>query len=175
MMNTDDDSSLQAPQVFVLQIVCGALIAGMVFIVGLFLIVVNAPDINLNLGPPPFGQPLLSLLAVVIAVVFSALIAIWRTVITTKVARIAAEKSIGQTDVPRLAALYSTMKIATFALCESAGLVAAIAYLIEREPAVLAVSALAAAYMLAAFPTRSRWRNWLEQQMSRLAELRQQF
>ena len=76
-------------------------------------------------------------------------------------------------DATRLVVLKQTTMIVSMALLEGAAFFALVAFIIEHQPAVLAVPALALTGMLMRFPTENSVRNWIEQQERRVLELRQ--
>ncbi|MCI0682377.1 MAG: hypothetical protein L0Y71_09750 [Gemmataceae bacterium] len=76
-------------------------------------------------------------------------------------------------DLTRLLGLKQTAMIVGMALLEGTAFLGLIAFLVERQPAVLAVPALALAGMLMRFPTQNSVRNWMEQHGRRVLELRQ--
>jgi hypothetical protein len=76
-------------------------------------------------------------------------------------------------DEARLLQARQTLMIIACALLESAGMLAAMAYLLEGQSFALTTTAVALALMLFQFPTQGRVRDWLERHVAIVAELRQ--
>jgi hypothetical protein len=76
-------------------------------------------------------------------------------------------------DVSRLIGLKQANMIISMALLEGPAFCGLIAFLVERQPAVLAVPAVALAGILMQFPTENGVRNWTERQGRRIEEMRQ--
>jgi hypothetical protein len=77
-------------------------------------------------------------------------------------------------DVEELLAVRQVTLIVSLALLESVAFMAAIAYMMEAQEAALGIVGTIIVLMLAKFPTRDRLRMWLDRQLQRLNDLRQQ-
>ena len=73
----------------------------------------------------------------------------------------------------KLLAIYATSKIVSAALLEGPAFAATSAFMIGRNPAMLAVVVVAVAILVIIIPTRSRVQQWLERQQHYIDEMRQ--
>ncbi len=76
-------------------------------------------------------------------------------------------------DEAKLFAVYLSTLIMGLALVEAAGLFCCIAYLIEGQPYVLALIAIAVGIQISRFPTEGRLRAWMGRQLDWLEQERQ--
>jgi hypothetical protein len=169
------------PRLRVIQIIVGALIAGVLVFTGFVL--VRGPD---NQAPIPNGQaPILSYAAFG---VFAAALLIWAIVPNGLAGREVAKIATGTwtaptgqtispdafgTDLAKLFAVLQTKTIIAGALLEGPAFMADGAYMIERQLPTLGVVACAVLLMLITFPTRKRVQQWLEKQQKYIDESRQ--
>jgi hypothetical protein len=180
---TDPGDILPRARLRVMQIIVGALIAGVCIFVAIVLFLVEVQ--NNGRGLAPRGDlPVVSLMAVVVLV----LGAISGAVLAANITRAAlrqiaagtwtlptgARPDAFPTDAGKLLAVRQTVMIVTLALLEGPAFMACIGYLLEGEGWVMGVVGMALAAMLVNFPTDSRVRAWLERQLERVAEMRQQ-
>ncbi|HVS40609.1 MAG TPA: hypothetical protein VMS17_33950 [Gemmataceae bacterium] len=76
------------------------------------------------------------------------------------------------TDAAKLFAVYLSTMIMGLALVEGAGFCCCIAYLLEGQPYVLALLAIALVLQIGRFPTESGVRGWMERQLDFLEQER---
>jgi hypothetical protein len=153
-----------------MQIIAVALPLGVVSFFGVALYIVYGGG---NPGPVAANRlPILTMMAGVFLLITGSLSFVVPGIMTrTVLAQIAG--SGGQGDVVRLFGFKQTTMIVGMALLEGAAFFGLIAFIVERQPAVLAVPALALAGILLRFPTENSVRDWIEQQGRRVLELRQ--
>lgn len=134
-------------------------------------------------GPaPPARLPVISLVAVIMLATSVPLGFVLAGVQTrAALRRIAAGtrltrepgSTVGPSDLMELLTVRQTTMLIALALLEGAAFMGCIAFLIEKQPFVLAAVLVALALMLAQFPTEGRVRAWLERQAGQLAAMRQ--
>jgi hypothetical protein len=178
----DSDNPELKNQVRTLQIVAGALLAGVVF----FLVVVfvvrsqrQAPD-----QAPVNDLPVITLVAVCLLVMELPLAFIVPgAILRTALRQIAAgvwkpppgtDPATFASDSAKLLAVRTTTLILTLAMFEGVAFLSCLAYLIEGHPLALGVLGVAVLLMLLNFPTADRVQAWLDQQAERLTLLRQE-
>lgn len=153
-----------------MQIIAGALPLGVLLFFGVAIFIVYGSD-----NPQPAAAnrlPMISIMAGMFLLITGPLSFVMPGMITqTALKQIAAGGE--HYDVNRLFGMKQTSMIVGMALLEGTAFFGLIAFMIERQPAVLAVPALALAGMLMRFPTENSVRNWIEQQGRRVQELRQ--
>ncbi len=166
----------------VMQILAGALLAGVI----VFLIIVLTIVFTRNgLGMAPAADlPIISIVATLVLVVqipFAFFVPSLQTRGTLQ--KIAsgtwqllpgANAAAFNSDASKLLALRQSTMITGLAVLEGAAFFCCIAYLLEARPFVLSVVLVVLFLMVASFPTESRVRAWLERQTDQLARLRQQ-
>jgi len=166
-----------------MQIIAGALLLGVAFLFAIVLFIVLGQR-NGQGAAPPMGLPVVSIILVALLVVngfLSFLIPGLHTQAALK--RIAtdtwrpptqAKMSDYSTDAAKLLAVRQTSLIMSLAFLEGTAFFGCIAYLLEHRDFVLGIVLIVVVGMISHFPTQGRVRVWLEQQMDRLADLRQQ-
>ncbi len=163
-----------------LQIIIFALVAGIVMFT--IFVVCNPPAANLPAPPknPGFDYFAIGLFA---AGLLASMI-VPRLIIGAQVPKIAdgtwmprvgasAQPPGFDTDSAKLLAIYATSKIVSAALLEGPAFAATSAFMIGRNPAMLAVVVVAVAILVIMIPTRSRVQQWLERQQHYIDEMRQ--
>jgi len=155
-----------------MQIIAGAMIAGVVTFLAVVLFLV------LSQGQPPApGQtPTLSLLAVGLMLFLGPGSALFPIVVEQQATRQIASGSYrgaepGASTVGQLLALKQKSLILGLALLEATAFTSLIAFLLERKGFVLGVTALALALMAVKFPTHLGVTRWVEGQVDRIEEL----
>jgi hypothetical protein len=181
-MNTPD-GLLPPGRLRGMQIIAGALLAGVVTLLALVLILVFLQNQGAGLAPAG-NMPILTMVAGFLFVIQAPLAFLLpRILIRSALRRVAsgtwqippgAESASFNTDASKLLAVKQTSMILGLALLEGAAFLGCIAYLLEAQSIALGVVVVAVALMLMTFPTEPRVRAWLEQQFDQLAELRQQ-
>jgi hypothetical protein len=165
-----------------MQIIAGALVAGVCVFLGIVLYLVFVQNNGQGQAPPGGGLPLISIVAVAMMVVNVPL-----SVLIPRISTLAALRQIAagtwtppegsarpsDTTMRRLLAVRQTTLIIGLALLEGAAFLGCIAYLLEAQPYVLAVTGVAILLMLLQFPTESRVLAWLDRQADQLRELAQ--
>jgi hypothetical protein len=151
-----------------MQIIAGALIAGVVVFLGLVGVLI--------LSGQPLGNrdhnPVMSILPfVMLAGCLVAMVIVVRQMEVAGLQRIADVDA--ESDLVQLLGLKQTTLIVTLALFEGPAFFGCIALLIEQQLYVIAVPLVALAGMALNFPTRHSIRNWLEIKARRVLELRQ--
>ena len=151
-----------------MQIVAGALIGGVVLVLGLVTALALSGQRFGNPGPLPF-------ITVLAFVMFAggviAMVLVTRTMQTAGLQSIAGANP--QSDLVQLLGLKQAMLILTLSLYEGPALLACTALLLERQAYVVAVPLLALSGMALNFPTENKVRNWLEINARRVLELRE--
>jgi len=190
MNDPNADGKLLDARIRVVQIIVGALIAGVVVFAGF--VIFSKPA---NQGPGPAAAapaapaaaaptPVLSLAAIA---VFAAALLIWSIVPSrladVQVAKIAAGTWTPPTsesgppramsDSEKLLAVFTTKATIAAALLEGPAFLGSAAYMIETHAFALGVVACAVALMVITFPTRGRVYGWLEKQQAFIDETRQ--
>jgi hypothetical protein len=75
-------------------------------------------------------------------------------------------------DVPALTSAYQTRMIISCAMLEGIAFLNLVAYMLERRPISLAVAGILILMLLGHFPTFGRVRNWLEDELATIKQLR---
>lgn len=179
-MSTQED--LLPPQrLRTMQIIAIAMIMG---VFGFLAVVVFVVQSNDQVKAPLPGLPLMTIIAAgffILAALLARFIAATQTRVLLR--RIASgtwqtprgmDASDYQTDAAKLLSVRQTTLLLSLAPLEGAAFFSGIAYLLEAQPLVLALTVLAIILMVLQFPTPNRVQAWMEQQSQRLAELRQQ-
>jgi hypothetical protein len=78
-----------------------------------------------------------------------------------------------ESDTAKLAVIYTTQLIIGAAFLEGGAMLAAVAYLLGKQPVALSAAILLICLLVAEFPTRARVAAWLDRQMQRLMLERQ--
>lgn len=181
-MSSPDDP-LPRQNLQTMQMIAGALLLGVVVFLIIALLIVSNRGKGNGMAPTG-GFPMISILAVVLAAVEFPLAFVVPAVLTRNALRQIASGAwrppptanapAFDTDTSKLLAVRQTTRIIGLALLEGAAFLGCIAYLLEAQPFALGVPLAAILLMLMSFPTESRIRAWLERQIDRLSELRQQ-
>lgn len=152
----------------IMQIIAGAMLLG----VTMFIII--ALSIGLN-GAGNAGLPIVSCVAgglLLITITLSLILP--GTITKSGLRRIVAEPIPAMPkDEDRLAAIRQNVMIVILSLFESVVFCGCIAFIIEHDIFVMAVVGVAYFIMLMNFPTQKGVQSWLDVQLARLAELRQ--
>ncbi|MBM4071016.1 MAG: hypothetical protein FJ271_19010 [Planctomycetes bacterium] len=169
---TDPDGDRLRARVRVMQVICIALVLGVVFFLALAGYLVLSRGQGLN---PPAGMPFLSMLALVMLLMNGPLALILPAAMTKNaIQRLASRTSSStQDDEAQLLAVRQTSLIVGLALWEGVAFMAAIAFLLEGDPLVLAIDGVAILFMLGSLPNMANVQLWLDRQLSLLMELRQ--
>jgi hypothetical protein len=175
----DPDAELTPQILRVMQIIAGALLAGVSTFLVIVIVIRNGPG-----APPPQAVFVMTPVAAVFLALLAPLAFMVPGIMTrsalrqinagTWPARAGASLSASASVGAKLIAVRQTTLLVGLALLEGAAFNACIAYLLEGQVLALAVVGVAIALILSRFPTRERVRNWLERQASALAELRQE-
>jgi hypothetical protein len=160
-----------------LQIICGALAAGVVTFLVVVLVINGPPNAAAAPGVLTYLSGGFFLVMLVVSIIVP------RSIVQSQIAHIACgtwkppEQLPANYDVSaesaKLLMAYQTHMIVRLALLESAGFFALVAYLSEGHWLALAVAICALALLLSQFPTRGRVENWSEYARSRMQEIRQ--
>jgi hypothetical protein len=153
-----------------MQIIAGAMLAGVVLAAGLLGVLAQG-----RAQAPANGQlPIVTLVALALLIIQGPLAFILPTVLAGGgLRRLAAGQRDQQAEADVagvLLAQYQTGMILRAALLEGFGLLGAIAYFLEGQPAALLAPLICVVAMTVTFPTRERVRVWLERQYDALAE-----
>ena len=152
-----------------MQIIAGALPAGVIMFLGIVLFLVFG---QANAPPQMQNLPIVSILAAGFLVIAGSMSFIVPQIITqTALQQLAAQSAAD--DVGRLLALRQTTLMIGLALLEGAAFFGLVAFLTERQPLALIVPGIALFGMLMRFPTENSVRNWMELNGRRVLELRQ--
>jgi hypothetical protein len=166
----------------VMQIVAGALVAGVLIFLAVVLFLVHVQRNGQGMGRPQ-ELPIITLVALVMLASNAPL----SFVLPRAQARMALRQiAAGTWQAPpqgtadqfatttgRLLAVRQTTLIVSLALLEGAAFLGTIAYLLEANPLALVVVLLAVLLMLWQFPTEGRVQGWLDRQQEQLAAFRQ--
>jgi hypothetical protein len=179
-MPTDDESILDQTT-RTTQIIIGALTVGLLAF--LVIVLVNPkPPANVRQGPPKMGVasvPLFTGIAFVFAAgALTASVVVPKSVVATQRRLIAKGTGDGVSstsagDTGKLAQVFSTQLIIGAALNEGAAFFALMAYMFEHNPASLYLAIVLIAGVALRFPTRDRVGQWMDTQLSLLAQERQ--
>ena len=180
MRETDASGKLTSDRVRTVQIIVGAMLAGILIFLCIALILVQLRGRGLS---PLEGMPVISYAAVGFLAV--ELVA-WRIVpahlADNQVAKIArgtwtpgpgTAATAFPTDTARLLAVFQTESVIANALLEAGGFLGCVAYLFEGQLFALAGVVVAVWVMLTTFPTRDKVAQWLDKQQARIREIRQ--
>jgi len=190
MNDSNADGKLLDARIRVVQIIVGALMAGVVVFAGY--VIFCAPT-NQAAGPAagapaaPVAAAPTPVLSIAAVAIFAAALLMWAIVpnrlADAQVAKIAAGTWTPQasesgppramTDSEKLLAVFTTKATIAAALLEGPAFLGSAAYMIERHAFTLGVAAWAVALMVITFPTRDRVVGWLEKQQAFIDETRQ--
>jgi hypothetical protein len=174
-MNTDDEDLTYRTRTRVIQIIAGAILAGLLMFIAIVAIMVmndNQPG-----RANAFGDlPLLSLMGCgLLAVNLPLSVIVPSAMAKNGVRQLAARTGENpQTFTGELINVWQTSFIVSRALLEGAGFLGALAYMVEKHWLGLAVALAVALIMLVTFPTEGRIRAWVERQQAALDEMRLQ-
>jgi hypothetical protein len=170
-MNATDDDLTYRTRTRVIQIIAGAILAGLLMFIAIVAFLVQPGR------PNAFGDlPLLSLMGCAMLAVNLPLSVIVPSVMAKNGVRqlaARADQNI-QTFTGELINVWQASFIVSRALLEGAGFLGALAYMVERHWLGLAVALAVALIMLVTFPTEGRIRSWVERQQATLDEMRLQ-
>jgi hypothetical protein len=181
-MASDADRDEVTPGVATIQIINGALVAGVVVFLGISLYLRSQHPDGI-FGPAiPEANRFLPLFAVVLAV-GNALAAFWipPTMVQARRRALAegrwTDPGVGRgtpatTDAGRLLSVYTTARIVQLALLEGAAFLCLIVYYLHGDGFLLMVALALIVAMLVGWPTRSRLDAWLGQQAEYLNQER---
>jgi hypothetical protein len=173
----DPDPLVPPLRLRVMQIIVVALLLGVATITGIALYIVIVVTGGRGQAPPQ-DLPLITLVAeLMLAANVPLAFALPGMQLRSALRRMAARQTPGMgsaTDVEELLAVRQVTLIVSLALLESVAFMAAIAYMMEAQEVALGIVAIIIVLMLAKFPTRDRLRMWLDRQLQRLNDLRQQ-
>jgi hypothetical protein len=180
-MFTEEERTFLARATMTMQIIVGALAAGVLLFLGVVLVITRELD-----GPPP-DVPLLTYMSVGFAVgALVAAMVVPRLVVRGQRNALVAGKSgfqagsIGGPSLPEaartlgpLVAGYQTALIIRSAILEGAAFFCVIAYLIERRTPSLVAAGVLVLFLLSGFPTRGRIEEAIERERTEVEQLRQ--
>jgi hypothetical protein len=174
-MLTDVQRQQLAPQARTMQIIVAALISG---------VLVFAAIAFLASDGPPAKEPFLAYAAVGAALVSVLLWAVVPAVVGGRLRqsivdgnaeqltmRLPLSEELG--DVGRLATTYMARLIIAAALLEGAAFLNLISYMVERQPISLITAGVLALLLASQIPTRSRLEEWIDREMTTIAQLRE--
>jgi hypothetical protein len=160
-----------------MQIIAGSLLTGLLFAVGLMVFLVYGQN-NGQGRAPPADLPLISLLAIGMAVITFPLGLIFPGITSRSALRLIAagtwappqnvDPASFSSDAAKLMTVRLTSMIIGLALLEGTAFFGAIAFLLEAQPFVLAVPGVAIVLMVVQFPTEERLRAWVSEQLEHL-------
>jgi hypothetical protein len=160
-----------------MQIIAGSLLTGVLFAVGLMVFLVYGQN-NGQGRLPPADLPLISLLALGMAVITFPLGLILPGITSRSAMRLIAagtwtppqnvNPASFSSDAAKLMTVRQTSMILGLALLEGTAFFGAIAFLLEAQPFVLAVPGVAIVLMVVQFPTEGRMRAWVSEQLEHL-------
>jgi hypothetical protein len=182
-MSTSDGSDPLKPVLQTSQIILGALVAGLVFFLGIILFVMPKQ------GGPPGGGGQTSLPILLIVVFVFAITGLVLSVIAPRIMMTATRRkiagAIAASSVPgspdakgfleevEWMPVYMTQMIVGAALIEGSAFFALIVYMLERNPIVLGLALFLIAALALRFPTREKVTTWIDQQNALLQQERE--
>jgi hypothetical protein len=173
---TPESADLVAQRLLVLQIIIGALVAGLLTIIGVMVLVVSMQGPN-NGAPAPQPAPSQPIITYVAYLFAGGLIPLSVIVPSLIVAsgrkRLAGKAPAPSGDVAGLVDLYQTTTIISGALREGVGHFAAVAFMIEQQAIALGLAFACVVAVAALFPTRERFERWVDDQLVRLNQERE--
>jgi hypothetical protein len=188
-MNDSYDTRFNA-QLRTLQIIASALLLGVLFFLGIVLVLQHGQGLNQQAGTLVLSYVALALLASIL-IVWSFLP---NQLANGQVRKIAdgswtpgpedstysrspvnPESLLAAfpTDADKLLAVFQTTSIVGWALLEGSALLGCVAYLLEAQPFVFAVIGVPVLLFVVTFPMRGRVTRWLEEQQRRVKDIRQ--
>ncbi len=168
----DETSSRDLPlaQVRVMQMITGALVAG---VLGFLAVVLVIQQQQAQAGQPPLQTAIISLVAAGgFVVMFGVWLILPPTLIRQGLAQIAGKPADPPNETRTLLALKQTTHIVACALLEGPAFFALTAYMVERQPYTLGIALACVLLILLSFPTQERMQRWLDEQLDRLDNLR---
>jgi hypothetical protein len=171
--------SFSRPRLRTMQIIAFAQVLGLVLAAAIFVYLVQVPYNGQGVAPPQ-GLPIFSLVGVAVLTGLALVSFAFPNFLLAQGVRTVARgdwpsppgATLLDSDAAKLLALYQTTMIIGLALVEGAGFYCCIAYLLEGQPWMLALVALALVLQAARFPTECRVRAWLSRQLDRLEQTR---
>jgi len=153
-----------------MQIIAGALAMGIVIFFGIVMYLVYGGG---NPQPAPADTlPAISIVAGAMLLTTGPLSFVVPAMLTPPALKHIADSG-DRYDVTRLLGLKQANMIISMALLEGPAFCGLVAFLVEQQPAVLAVPAVVLTGILMQFPTENGVRDWTERQGRRIEELRQ--
>lgn len=174
-MSTTDNAASVQNLARVMQIIVGAMAAGLVVFLAIVLVMerIDPPG-----GPDRafiLGLPMMTLLAVI----FGFTCPLMSFVIPGLIADGGLKQLANRAptaepadDAAAIGQLFQTRLIIASALIEGAAFLALIAYMLEHHPVALGVAVALIAVLLSRIPTLDRVQGWMDEQTARLARLR---
>ena len=167
-----DSTAMLAMRVRTLQIIVGALVAGLLIIIAIMAFIASGQRPN-NGGPQAApSTPLITYVSYLFAVMLIPMSVVIPSQIVAS-ARKGLVKKTPSDDVDALTNLYQTKTIISGAMREGVGHFAAITYMIEHQVMSLGLALACVVAEAALFPTRERVDRWIEDQLGRLAQERE--
>jgi hypothetical protein len=164
-------------RVLTIQIIAGSMLTGVLLAVGLMVFLVYGQNNGHGMAPPA-DLPLISLIAVGMAVITFPLGLILPRIISRRAMQQIAvgtwtpppnvDPASFSSDAAKLVAIRQSSMIIGLALLEGTGIFGAIAFLLEGQPFVLVVPSVAIVLMIVQFPTEGKMRAWVSEQLERL-------
>lgn len=170
-MSMDSKNPLFDGNLRALQIIHGALAAGVLFFLGIVVLVLREGEF---LGKQPWSvTPLITLVAIVFGVAaIVAHIAVPGLLVASQRKAMAKTAKTEQGDFDGILALYSTQKIVGAALLEGAAFFNTIAYFLEGTAIPLLLALLLVVLILNRIPSRDGMTRWVNAQLVQLREER---
>jgi hypothetical protein len=167
-----EKTAFLAPRVRTLQIIVGALVAGLLIIIAIMAFIPFAPLAN---NRAPQAAPLTPIITYIelgfVCILISVSVIVPSRVVASARKQLAAKAPSG--DVAGLAAIYQIKTIVSGALREGIGNFAAVAFMLERQPIALGLAFACVIAVAALFPTRERVERWIDDQLVRLGQERE--
>jgi hypothetical protein len=186
-MSTSDPNTIVAQQTRVLQIIVAAQVAGLVFFLGIILLL-NLQNKGKPPGPARASSILLPLVFVFATGALVMSVAVPRAFTAGARRQIAAgtwnpnprgsapapaPEGKEMSDEAKLAVVYQSQKIVAVALIEGAAFFALIVYMLEGNALTLGLALLLIAAQVVHFPTREKVEGWIDQQAGLIRQERQ--
>lgn len=162
-----DSVAMLAMRVRTLQIIIGALVAGLLT----FILIVSFISFFRAHAAAP-NMPIITYVACFLACIQFPLSLIVPSQVVASGRKQLATKPPAD-DTFALMNLYQTKTIITGALRQGVGFLAAIAFMIERQPISLGLAVVCMVAVAVLFPTRERVDQWLDDQLVRLSQERE--
>jgi hypothetical protein len=154
-----------------LQIIHGALAAGVSFFLAIVVLMIRKGEI---LGKQPWSvTPMITMVAILFAVAaIVAHVVIPSLLVTSQRKAMAKTAKTEQGDFDGMVALYTTQKIVAAALLEGAAFFNTIAYFLEGTAIPLLLALLLVVLILNRIPSRDGMTRWIDAQLAQLREER---